>query len=108
MIQSHPKLTTGTVEFEVKDQVAWGKEVDGVQVGIQFGEDRTYKVGETVTLTVRLRNNGKKDVPFSYYEEYFQKNPPLITDADGKAVKIKERNIFGIIRKEVCRTWERS
>ena len=97
MIESHPKLTTGTVEFEVKDQVAWGKEADGVQVGILFGEHRAYKVGETVTLTVRLRNNGKKEVPFSYYEEYFQKNPPLITDADGKAVTIKERNIFGII-----------
>ena len=36
-----------------------------MQVGIQFGEDRAYKVGETVTLIVRLRNNGKKDVPFS-------------------------------------------
>ncbi len=101
MVQSHPKLTTGTVEFEVKpakeSATAWGKEVDGMQVGILFGEHRAYKVGETVTLTVRLRNNGKKDVPFSYYEEYFQKNPPLITDADGKVVKIKERNIFGII-----------
>jgi hypothetical protein len=103
IIQSHPKLTTGTVEFEVKaakeSTTAWGKEVDGVQVGIQFGEDRTYKVGETVTLTVRLRNNGKKDVPFVYNSEYFQKNPPLVTDADGKAVKVKERNIFGIIKK---------
>jgi RNA polymerase sigma factor (sigma-70 family) len=100
MIQSHPKLSTGTVDFEVKapkNVTKWGKEVDGAQVGIQFGEDRVYKVGETVTLVIRLRNNGKKDLPFSYYEEYFQKNPPLITDADGKAVKIKERNIFGII-----------
>ena len=61
MIQSHPKLATGTVEFEVKDQVAWGKEVDGVQIGVQLGEQRVYAVGETVTLVVRLRNNGKKD-----------------------------------------------
>lgn len=103
MIQSHPKLATGTVEFEVKpakeSTTAWGKEVDGVQVGIQLGQDRAYKVGETVTLVVRLRNNGKKEVPFNYDEEYFQKNPPLITDADGRAVKIKERNIFGIIKK---------
>jgi RNA polymerase sigma factor (sigma-70 family) len=106
MVHSHPKLATGTVEFEVKEPVkpveaftAWGKEVDGVQVGIQFGEDRVYKVGETVTLIVRLRNNGKQDVPFSYNSEYFQKNPPLITGADGKVAKIKERNIFGIIKK---------
>jgi hypothetical protein len=98
MIQSHPKLTTGSVDFEVKDQVAWGKEVDGVQVGILFNEDRVYTVGEIVTLTVRLRNNGKNDVQFRDDAEYFQKNPPLITDADGKAVKIKERNIFGLLR----------
>jgi RNA polymerase sigma factor (sigma-70 family) len=101
MIQSHPKLSTGTVEFEVKPAsvTAWGKEADGVQVGIRLGEDRVYKVGETVTLIVRLRNNGKKEVPYLLHEEYFQKNPPLITDADGKAVKIKERNIFGKIKK---------
>jgi RNA polymerase sigma factor (sigma-70 family) len=97
MIQSHPKLTTGTAEFEVKDQVAWGKEVDGVQVGILFGEDRVYKVGETVTLIVRLRNNGKKDVPFNPSDEYFYKNPPLITGAGGKSVKIKAFSVFGII-----------
>ena len=77
---------------------AWGKEVDGVQVGIQFGEDRVYKIGETVTLIVRLRNNGKKDVPFRDEAEYFQKNPPLVTDAENKAVTIKERSIFGVIR----------
>ena len=82
MIHSHPKLATGTVEFEVKEPVkpveaftAWGKEVDGVrQAGIQVGEDRVYKVGETVTLIVRLRNNGKQDVPFIYNSEYFQTN----------------------------------
>jgi RNA polymerase sigma factor (sigma-70 family) len=101
MIQNHPKLATGSVEFEVKPArvTAWGEEVDGVQVGIQFDEDRAYTVGETVTLIVRLRNNGKKDVPFVYNSEYFQKNPPLVTDADGKAIKVKERNIFGFIKK---------
>src|SRR5262249_10168765 len=42
MIQSHPKLTTGAVEFEVKEtakpaakgDVAWGKEAGGLQAGI--------------------------------------------------------------------------
>jgi predicted DNA-binding protein (UPF0251 family) len=102
--QEEKKSTTEKpVEQAAKQQkekvTAWGKEVGGVQVGIQFGDDRVYKVGETVTLIVRLRNNGKKDVPFFYYDEHFQKNPPLITDADGKAVKIKERNIFGIIKQ---------
>jgi len=99
------KLATGNVKLQVqtvekrKEETAWGKEVGGVQVGIRFGEDRVYKIGETVTLIVRLRNNGKKDVPLVSDEEYFQKNPPLITDADGKAAKIKERHIFGLIEK---------
>jgi hypothetical protein len=29
IIQSHPKLSTGSVEFEVKDRVVWGQEVGG-------------------------------------------------------------------------------
>jgi len=78
---------------------AWGKEVNGVQIGIQLGENRVYKVGETVTLILRLRNNGKNEVPFSDDAEYFQKNPPLITDANNKAVTIKKRSIFGFIKK---------
>ncbi len=77
---------------------AWGKEVDGVQIGIQLGEHRVYKVGETVTLILRLRNNGKNEVPFSDDAEYFQKNPPFITDANNKAVPIKGMSIFGFIR----------
>jgi hypothetical protein len=80
-------------------EVAWGKEVDGVQVGIQLGKNRVYQVGETVTLTLRLRNNGKEPVPFRDHAEYFYKNPPHITDADGKAVTIQAMSIFGIIRE---------
>jgi RNA polymerase sigma factor (sigma-70 family) len=90
-----------TVEPAMKQKekvTAWGKEVDGMQVGIQFREDRVYKIGESVTLIVRLRNKGQKDVPFRDEAEYFQKNPPLITDTDNKAFKIKERSIFGVIR----------
>jgi len=86
-------------EKEKETVTAWGKEADSMQVGIRFGKDRVYKVGETLTLIVRLRNNGKKDLPFFYDAEYFQKNPPLITNAAGKPVKIKERNIFGIIER---------
>jgi hypothetical protein len=48
MIQSHPKLTTGTVEFEVKEPAKpvekqqkqafteWGKEVGGLQAGLGY------------------------------------------------------------------------
>jgi hypothetical protein len=60
---------------------AWGKEVDGVQIGIQLGENRVYRVGESATLIVRIRNNGKKEVPYSNGDsnggEYFLRNPPL-------------------------------
>ena len=70
-----------------------------MQIGIQLGENRVYKVGETVTLILRLRNNGKNEVPFLDDAEYFQKNPPLITDANNKAVTIKKRSIFGFIKK---------
>jgi RNA polymerase sigma factor (sigma-70 family) len=78
---------------------AWGKEVGDVQAGLLLGEHRVYKVGETVTLIVRIRNIGRRDVPFNYDAEYFLKNPPLITDADGKAVKIKDMSVFGFIHK---------
>ena len=106
-LKEHPTLATGTVEFEVKpakdeNLTAWGKEVDGVQIGIQLGEQRVYTVGETVTLIVRLRNNGKKEVPYSNGDfdggEYFLRNPPLITTADGKPVKIKPMRPFTLIQ----------
>src|SRR5262249_6561136 len=64
MIQSHPKLTTGTVEFEVKpaSDTAWGKEVGGLQAGLGIAEKRAYHTGETVTLAVRVRNLSKEVV----------------------------------------------
>ena len=37
-----------------------------------------------MTLIVRIRNNGKKEVPYTNGDEYFLRNPPLITTADGK------------------------
>ena len=106
MVRSHPKLATGSADFvvkkdepaELKGEVAWGKEVNGVQIGIQLGKRRVYQVGETVTLILRLRNNGKEVVPFRDDAEYFYKNPPHITDADGKAVTIQAMSIFGFIR----------
>ena len=63
MIQSHPKLATGTVEFEVKaaeSVTAWGKEIGGLQAGLGIGEKRAYSHGETVKLVVRVRNVGKE------------------------------------------------
>jgi hypothetical protein len=51
MIQSHPALATGGVPFKVRepgdpkaapaDEVAWGEEVDGLQVGVSLVERNT-------------------------------------------------------------------
>ncbi|HEV3440388.1 MAG TPA: sigma-70 family RNA polymerase sigma factor [Gemmata sp.] len=102
-----PPAAEGGVKTPQKQEkepfTAWGKEVDGVQIGIQLGEQRVYTVGETVTLIVRIRNNGKKEVPYSNGDfnggEYFLRNPPLITAADGKPVKIKEMRPFTLIKE---------
>jgi len=92
------KLATGKLDLEVKDAeklppkkepegfTAWGKEVGALQAGLGFrpGEKRAYGHGETVTLVVRVRNVGKKEVEFQYLKEFFKENPPIVTDADGK------------------------
>jgi RNA polymerase sigma factor (sigma-70 family) len=65
MIQSHPKLTTGTVEFEVKDQVAWGKAAGGLQAGI-VGPS-SARIGERARFAVKLRNVGKETIKVSVW-----------------------------------------
>ncbi len=86
---------TAKQEKEKMEATAWGEEVNGVQIGIRLGEQRIYEVGENATLILRLRNNGKVQVPYRYGDEYFLKNPPLITDASGKAVTVKAMSVFG-------------
>ena len=91
MIQSHPTLTTGTVEFEVKPAsvTAWGKEVGGLQAGLTVAENRAYHTGETVELVVRVRNVGKEPVKFQYIPKFFVENAPTVTDGDGKQVHFR-------------------
>ena len=48
------------------------------------GEHRAYHHGETVTLVVRVRNVGKKEVTFKYIPAYFFDSPPSVTDGEGK------------------------
>jgi hypothetical protein len=71
---------------EKESFTAWGKEIGGLQAGLGFrpGEKRAYGHGETVTLVVRVRNVGKKEVEFQYLKEFFKENPPIVTDSDGK------------------------
>jgi formylglycine-generating enzyme required for sulfatase activity len=110
MVQSHPKLATGAVEIEVQEPAnlaaageaftAWGKEVGGLQAGLGLGyypgEKRAYRTGETVRLVVRIRNPGKKDVKFSYFNEFFYENPPAVTDSDGKPVPLEGAGLLGL------------
>jgi hypothetical protein len=73
MVQSHPKLTTGAVEFEVKepakpaakDEVAWGKEAGGLQAGI-VGPG-SARIGEKARFVVRLRNVSKETINVSVW-----------------------------------------
>jgi hypothetical protein len=91
MIQSHPKLATGTVEFEVKerakpveaikDNVAWGKEVDGLQAGL-LAEAATGRVGEKLKFAVKLRNVSKAEVSVTYPHPHYCA-PQVTTDKGG-------------------------
>ena len=45
MIQSHPKLASGAVELQVKDQVAWGKEKGGLQAGLCVSNASDVRIG---------------------------------------------------------------
>jgi hypothetical protein len=73
-------------EKEKETFTAWGKEVGGLQAGLGFrpGQKRAYSHGETVTLVVRVRNVGKKEVTFDYIPGYFVDWPPSVTDGEGK------------------------
>ena len=107
------KLATGKLELEVKDDppaqkqdkqpvkegfTAWGKEVDGLQAGLDFrpGQKRAYRHGETVKLVVRVRNVGKEAVEFQYVSQFLIERPPAVTDGKGKVFPTGARSIFGV------------
>ena len=67
--------------------VAWGREVDGLQLGLALvpAEKTTYRPGETIELGVYVRNvsNGKVTITHGPAE-----SPPEITDAKGEGVPV--------------------
>jgi RNA polymerase sigma factor (sigma-70 family) len=67
---------------------AWGKEVGGLQAGVGFrlGGYRAYRLGEAVTLVVRVRNVSKKEIEFAYLKQFFLETPPVVTDVNGKPI----------------------
>ena len=100
------KLATGKLVLEVKEAkkppekpdqekeavTAWGKEIGGLQAGLGFrpGERRVYRIGETITFVVRVRNVGKKNVKIESLNEFFYENAPSITDGDGKPISLEQ------------------
>jgi hypothetical protein len=84
-------------EKEKEGFTAWGKEAGGMQAGLGFrpGEHRAYTTGETVTLVVRVRNVGKKEVKFEYLCQFFIETPPTVTDGKGKPVPLDPVTAFG-------------
>ena len=62
------------------------------------GQNRVYRHGETVKLVVQVRNVGKKEVKFAYFNEFFWENPPAVTDGKGKPVPIEGGGFTGIAK----------
>jgi RNA polymerase sigma factor (sigma-70 family) len=89
-------LSTGQVWLMVKEKdaadAAWGKAVGGFQAGVAFrkGRRRPYRLGETVTLVVWVRNVSDKPLTFDYTDGYMVETPPKVKDADGKPAKLSE------------------
>jgi RNA polymerase sigma factor (sigma-70 family) len=102
------KLATGKLELEIKSEppaatekkapqkqekevfTAWGKEVGGLQAGLGYdpGQKRAYRLGETVRVVLRVRNVRKEEVKFEYHRTFFMEYPPVVTDGQGKLVRL--------------------
>jgi hypothetical protein len=68
---------------------AWGKVVGCLHVGLGYlpGQKPAYSHDETIRLVVRVRNAGKEELKFQYVRQFLIERPPIVTDADGKAVR---------------------
>src|SRR5262249_10483734 len=97
------RRTTAPANPPMADDVAWGKEVDGLQAGLSLlpGEKRTYRLGEAGTLVVRGRNVGKGTVQFEYIKQFLDENPPTVTDAGGKTIAQGKTAVTGLVHAPV-------
>ncbi|HEV3387108.1 MAG TPA: sigma-70 family RNA polymerase sigma factor [Gemmata sp.] len=76
---------------EVKgEEIAWGKEVDGLQAGIGFGRGgkRPYSIGETVGLVIKLRNVSKSVRTYSFLGYPLFERSPTVVDAKGNRMGV--------------------
>ena len=92
MIQSHPKLATGTVEFEVKDPVAWGKVANGLQAGLFISNATDVRIGGKAQMVVKLRNVSKETIKTSVWPLWTCY--PGVVDAKGNRVPTTERRLL--------------
>jgi hypothetical protein len=69
--------------------IAWGKVIGGLQAGLGYhpSQKRDFSPGETIRLVVRVRNVGNAAVRFQYLRQFLIERPPIVTDANGKAVR---------------------
>ena len=94
------RISTGQVRLEIKEKAsadaAWGKAVGGLQAGIGYreGERRPYRMGEVVTLVVRVRNVTDKPLTFDYTDGYMVEKPPTVKDSEGKPAKLSAFSIL--------------
>ncbi len=71
-----------------QEEFAWGKEVDGLQLGLALvpANKNVYCTGEAITLEVRVRNVSKAPRKITYWLLF--ETQPQITTAQGKKVVV--------------------
>jgi RNA polymerase sigma factor (sigma-70 family) len=69
-------------------RAALARRLNGLQAGVAFapGQKGRYRVGDTATLVVYLRNVSGKELLIEYTDAYLAENQPTVLDAAGKPV----------------------
>lgn len=91
------KLATGKLELQVQDAetTAWGGMVGGLQAGLSIRrKQNVYHFGDTLTLSLRVRNVSKETVKFEYLRQYLDEQPPTVT-IDGNTLSQGRSAILG-------------
>ncbi len=77
-------------ERQQADGFAWGKEVNGLQLGVGLlpGDEGVYGVGQDVQFSVKVRNVSKSAIKITHMTDAFESSLPRIVDENGKSVQI--------------------
>lgn len=77
-------------------EVAWGKEVDGLQLGLVLvpADKTAFRPGATMEFVVKVRNLSKEKITLSYGRP---ESTPTITDGTGEKVHVVMPWLLGII-----------